>query len=69
MSELVNKEAAARYLSVSPGTLERLMRGNLPYIKVGNGRTGSVRFALEDLQTYVSQRRVVVRAADRKEPR
>ncbi len=66
MSTLVNKEAAAKYLSVSPGTLERLMRGNLPFVKIGNGRTGSVRFLIDDLQNYVTQRRVVSRASDSK---
>jgi excisionase family DNA binding protein len=66
MSDLVNKQAAAKYLSVSPGTLERLMRGDLPYIKIGNGRTGSVRFAMDDLQNYITQRRVVARATDSK---
>ncbi|HTR34934.1 MAG TPA: helix-turn-helix domain-containing protein [Bryobacteraceae bacterium] len=59
-AELVNKKTAARYLSVSPGTLERLMRSGLPHIKLGNGRTGSVRFWMKDLEAYVEQRRVVI---------
>ena len=55
----MNKQAAAKYLSVSPGTLERLMRSGLPHIKIGNGRTGSVRFSLDDLRNYIDKRRIV----------
>ena len=55
---LVGKQQAARYLGVSPGTLERLMRAGLPYIKLGNGRMGCVRFTLQDLAGYIERRRV-----------
>jgi len=55
-SYLKTKTEAAKYLGVSPGTLERLMRSGLSYIKVGNGHTGSVRFRPEDLADFVQRR-------------
>jgi excisionase family DNA binding protein len=45
---------SARYLGVSLGSLERLMRSGLAYIRVGN----LVRFRPEDLADYIEQRRV-----------
>jgi excisionase family DNA binding protein len=51
---LKNKREAARYLGVSLGSLERLMRSGLAYIRVGN----LVRFRPEDLANFVEQRRV-----------
>jgi predicted site-specific integrase-resolvase len=59
---LLNKKQAARYLGVSGGTLERLMRGGLPYIKLTSGAAGAVRFAVSDLADFVAARRV--RAGD-----
>jgi excisionase family DNA binding protein len=51
---LKNKREAARYLGVSLGSLERLMRSGLPYVRVGN----LVRFRPEDLADFIEQRRV-----------
>ena len=51
---LRNKREAAAYLGVSVGSLERLMRAGLPYIKF----TGSVRFDIHDLADFVESRRV-----------
>jgi excisionase family DNA binding protein len=51
---LKSKREAARYLGVSLGSLERLMRSGLPYIRVGN----LVRFKPDDLADFVEQRRV-----------
>jgi excisionase family DNA binding protein len=51
---LKNKREAARYLGVSLGSLERLMRSGLAYIRVGN----LVRFRPEDLADYIERRRV-----------
>jgi excisionase family DNA binding protein len=51
---LKSKREAARYMSVSLGSLERLMRSGLAYIRVGN----LVRFRPEDLADYVEKRRV-----------
>jgi excisionase family DNA binding protein len=51
---LKNKREAARYLGVSLGSLERLMRSGLTYIRVGN----LVRFRPEDLADFIERRRV-----------
>jgi len=51
---LKSKREAARYLGVSVGSLERLMRSGLVYVRVGN----LVRFRPEDLADFIEQRRV-----------
>jgi excisionase family DNA binding protein len=51
---LKTKREAARYLGISLGSLERLMRSGLAYIRVGN----MVRFRPEDLTEFVERRRV-----------
>lgn len=55
---LKTKREAARYLGVSLGSIERLMRSGLPYVKVGSGQMGSVRFRPEDLADFIDRRRV-----------
>jgi excisionase family DNA binding protein len=57
---LKSKRQAARYFGVSIGTLERLMRSGLTYIRVGN----LVRFRPEDLSAYVEQCREQHEAAE-----
>ena len=52
---LKNKREAARYLGVSLGSLERLMRSGLAYIRVGKNL---VRFRPEDLADYIERRRI-----------
>jgi excisionase family DNA binding protein len=51
---LKTKREAARYLGVSLGSLERLMRSGLAYVRVGN----MVRFRPEDLADFIERRRV-----------
>jgi excisionase family DNA binding protein len=51
---LKSKREAALYLGVSLGSLERLMRAGLAYVRIGN----LVRFRPEDLADYVERRRV-----------
>jgi excisionase family DNA binding protein len=51
---LKTKRETARYLGVSLGSLERLMRSGLPYIRVSN----MVRFRPEDLTHFIERRRV-----------
>jgi predicted site-specific integrase-resolvase len=58
LNSLLNKKQAARYLGVSGGTLERLMRDGLPYIKLTSGAAGAVRFQIGDLVDFVVSRRV-----------
>ncbi len=51
---LINKREAARFLNISAGSIERLMRNGLGYVKVG----GLVRFRPEDLADFIDSRRV-----------
>jgi excisionase family DNA binding protein len=51
---LKSKREAARYLGVSLGSLERLMRSGLAYVRVGN----LIRFRPEDLADFIERRRV-----------
>jgi excisionase family DNA binding protein len=51
---LRNKRQAARYLGVSVGLIERLMRSQLSYVRVGN----LVRFTPEDLDSFIGRQRV-----------
>jgi len=55
---LRNKREAAAYLGISLGSLERLMRDGLPYIKLTCGSAGAVRFNIDDLADFVESRRV-----------
>lgn len=55
---LRNKREAAIYLGISLGSLERLMRSGLPYIKITRGVAGAVRFHIDDLAAFVTARRV-----------
>ncbi len=51
---LKSKREAARYLGIAQGSIERLIRRDLPYIRVGN----MVRFRPEDLADYIDRHRV-----------
>jgi excisionase family DNA binding protein len=57
---LLCKKEAARYLGVSDGTLERLMRNGLPFIKLTPGSAGAVRFHVDDLKAFTEARRVTL---------
>jgi hypothetical protein len=48
---LRTKQEAAKFLSISPASLERLMRRGLPYIKLGN----LVRFRHRDLINHIDR--------------
>lgn len=58
-NHLKTKKEVARFLGVSLGSIERLMRGGLPYVRVG----GLVRFIPEDMAGYIERRRVKTEAA------
>jgi excisionase family DNA binding protein len=51
---LKSKREAAKFLSVSLGSIERLMRSGLPYVKVG----GLVRFRPEALVAFIEKKTV-----------
>jgi excisionase family DNA binding protein len=53
MPYLRTKRQAAKYLNISEGSIERLMRAGLNYVKVG----GLVRFRPEDLAAYLDRNR------------
>lgn len=46
---LLTKKQTAKYLNVSEGSIERLMRNGLRYVKVG----GLVRFTTDALSEYL----------------
>jgi excisionase family DNA binding protein len=60
---LKSKAEAASFLAVSIGSIERLMRHGLPYVRVG----GLVRFRPEDLTAFV-EARTRVRDGGAKQP-
>jgi len=52
---LKSKREAARYLGISIGTLERLVReGELPYVRIGI----LAKFRPEDLEDFIARQRV-----------
>ncbi|MGV7222667.1 MAG: helix-turn-helix domain-containing protein [Nitrospinales bacterium] len=61
-SRLVDTKEAAEVLGVSPAFLERdRWRGaTIPYTRIGQGK-GVIRYAMVDLQNYLSVRRVEVK--------
>jgi excisionase family DNA binding protein len=64
-SYLRTKQQAAKYLNISQGSIERLMRAGLPYVKL----RGLVRFRPEDLSGYIEARRVQRIPDGRRTPR
>jgi hypothetical protein len=51
-SYLKDKKQTAKFLGVSGGSLERLMRSGLPYVKLN----GLVRFRPEDIEHFLEAR-------------
>ena len=58
-TQLVNKRQAAKYLSISVASLQRLMGRELPYVRIGR----LARFRIADLADFIEQRRVQPGAA------
>lgn len=50
---LKSKREAAKYLGISVGLLERLMRSGLVFVRIGN----LVKFRPEDLADFIERRR------------
>jgi hypothetical protein len=59
--ELLNTEAAAKYLQLSERTLEdyRVTGGGPAFIRAGRGRRAPVLYLLDDLNAWLLERRVV----------
>ena len=56
---LLDKAEAAKFLHVSPRTLDGYMRQRrIPYYKLGRGRNAVVRFKRADLEAVLSTYRV-----------
>jgi len=56
---LLDKSEAAKFLYVSPRTLDGYMRQRrIPYYKLGRGRNAVVRFKRADLETVLGACRV-----------
>ncbi len=57
MRRLLTREQAAEYLAVSTATLARWAseRTGPPFVKLGNGETGSVRYPEELLEDFIAE--------------
>ena len=54
---LLDTEGAARLLGISPRTVQGWVRQKrIPYVKLGEGRTGLTRFRPSDLQSWIAAR-------------
>jgi excisionase family DNA binding protein len=56
--DLMSKADLMRYLSISRTTVDRLMKGGLPYLKLDPGRRGGVRFKREDIDRWLETKRM-----------
>jgi len=55
---LVTEKVAARMLSISPSTLWNLAKaGKIHFVKLGEGRRFSKRYAIADLEAWVASSR------------
>lgn len=55
---LLTREEAAEYMAVSTATLARWAseRTGPPFVKLGNGQTGGVRYAVEAIDEFIAER-------------
>jgi excisionase family DNA binding protein len=59
--EYLTREEAARYLRCSVSWLDhKAADGEIPYYKLGNGRTSKVLYKVEDLKKCIEKRRVEI---------
>ena len=58
-SNLLSVEELALYLGRSKSSIYTMVnRGQLPYIKLGKGKNGSLRFDSEEIKTFLESRKV-----------
>ena len=58
MPDLMTYDEAAQKLGIKKGTLQKWVnKGLITYVKYGDKKGSSVRFALEDLDAFISNRR------------
>ena len=56
MKELLTTKEAAKFYSVSESTIRRWRRaGRLPYVRMGKGKNGAIRYRLEDLRRIAAE--------------
>ena len=53
-NKLLSKKEVTTYLDVSLGMVDKLMKEDLPYIKLGK----SVRFRMTDIENYLNRNKV-----------
>ena len=53
-NKLLSKKDVTTYLDVSLGMVDKLMKEDLPYIKLGK----SVRFRMNDIENYLNSNKV-----------
>ena len=53
-NKLLSKKEVTTYLDVSLGMVDKLMKEDLPYIKLGK----SVRFKMTDIENYLNSNKV-----------
>lgn len=53
-NKLLSKKEVTNYLDVSLGMVDKLMKEDLPYIKLGK----SVRFRMTDIENYLNRNKV-----------
>ena len=53
-NKLLSKKEVTTYLDVSLGMVDKLMKEDLPYIKLGK----SVRFRMNDIENYLNSNKV-----------
>lgn len=58
MTEYLTRVQVARYLEISAGTLNRIIKaGLIGYIRVTPGKRGRMRFTQHDLDAYLERNR------------
>ena len=53
-NKLLSKKEVTTYLDISLGMVDKLMKEDLPYIKLGK----SVRFRMNDIENYLNSNKV-----------
>ena len=54
MENLISKKELTSYLDVSLGMVDKLMKEDLPYIKIGK----SVKFRINDIDNYIKKNHI-----------
>lgn len=56
-TRLLTANEVAQYLGKTQGAVYMMVnRGELPYLKLGNGKNGSIRFKSDDIEAWVQSK-------------